>query len=139
MYIRGINKEVKYFADKIENLNNGLFKTRRADRIKSVIKRFLRAQEKGKFQDVRKMIINSEDIKNILTTRKHFDLWYLCWLANIEDGEDVYPGFEDIYDDFITFFNKLNIKYEEDSDSDSDYENVYVNGFSDSDSDSDSE
>ena len=138
LYIRGLNNDIKYFENRIENLNNGLFITKNVDRIKSLIKSFLRYQEKGKLKDISKMIINEDEITNIIKTRKHFDLWYLRWLVFIEDGEDVYPGFKNIYDVFTIFFNKLNIKYE-DSDSDSDSEIVYANGISESDSDSDSD
>ena len=42
LYIRGLNKEFKYFIDKLDDLNNGLFESHRADRIKYFMKRFLR-------------------------------------------------------------------------------------------------
>ena len=52
-FIRGINKEFKYLINKLDNLNNGLFESYNiADRIKYFMKRFLRAQEKGKLKDI---------------------------------------------------------------------------------------
>ena len=44
--IRGINKEFKYFINKLDDLNNGLFESKISNRIKYFMKRFLRAQEK---------------------------------------------------------------------------------------------
>ena len=34
LFIRGINKKFKYFIDKLDDLNNGLFESHRANRIK---------------------------------------------------------------------------------------------------------
>ena len=51
-FIRGINKEFKYFINKLDNLNNGLFESNISNRIKYFMKRFLRAQEKGKLKDI---------------------------------------------------------------------------------------
>ena len=42
LFIRGINKEFKYFIDNLDDLNNGLFESHRADRIKYFMKRFLK-------------------------------------------------------------------------------------------------
>ena len=40
LYIRGLNKEFKYFINKLDNLNNGLFESYIADRIKYFMKDF---------------------------------------------------------------------------------------------------
>ena len=61
LFIRGINKEFKYFIDKLDDLNNGLFESHRADRIKNFMKRFLRAQEKGKLKDISNMVLPRYD------------------------------------------------------------------------------
>ena len=61
LYIRGINKEFKYFIDKLDDLNNGLFESHRADRIKNLMKRFLRGQEKGKLKDISNLMLPRYD------------------------------------------------------------------------------
>ena len=58
LFIRGINK---YFIDKLDDLNNGLFESHRADRIKNFMKRFLRAQEKGKLKDISSLMLPRYD------------------------------------------------------------------------------
>ena len=50
--IIGINKELKYFAERINEAPNGLFESHKVDRIKYFIKRFLRGQERGKLKDI---------------------------------------------------------------------------------------
>ena len=60
-FIRGINKEIKYFMNKKDNINNGLFESKLTDRIKFNIKRFLRGQEKGKLKDISNFILPKYD------------------------------------------------------------------------------
>ena len=126
-FIRGINKEFKYFINKLDNLNNGLFESYIADRIKYFMKRFLRGQEKGKLKDISEfeieydIVFNLNKIKNELNNIDQ----YLDFILNCYHKEDLifintYPGFIDFYYYFNLFFTKLNIKYEYDSDSDSD-------------------
>ena len=47
LFIRGINKELKYFVDNIHKVTKGLFMGHKADRIKYFIKLFLRGLEWG--------------------------------------------------------------------------------------------
>ena len=42
LYIRGLNKEFKYFINKLDKLNDGLFESPIANKIKYNMKRFLR-------------------------------------------------------------------------------------------------
>ena len=158
LFIRGINKEFKYFIDKLDDLNNGLFESHRADRIKNFMKRFLRAQEKGKLKDISNMVFREDDVDNLIFINKQFSMYKIRWDyfndsdeddvdvdvvdddsddEDVVDGKNVYPGFKEIYDIFELFFSKLNIKYEYDSDSDSDSDYEIVLNVSDSDSDSD--
>ena len=127
LFIRGLNKEFKYFIDKLDDLNNGLFESHRADRIKNFMKRFWRAQETGKLKDISEfeieydIVFNLNKIKNKLNNIDQ----YLDFILNCYHKEDLifintYPGFIDFYYYFNLFFTKLNIKYEYDSDSDSD-------------------
>ena len=66
LFIRGINKEFKYFIDKLDDLNNGLFESHRADRIKNFMKRFLRAQERGKLKDISGLMLPSNILNNLI-------------------------------------------------------------------------
>ena len=125
-FIRGINKEFKYFINKLDNLNNGLFESYIADRIKYFMKRFLRAQEKGKLKDISEFEIEYDIVFNLIKIKNKFNNidQYLDFILNCYHKEDLifintYPGFIDFYY-FNLFFTKLNIKYEYDSDSDSD-------------------
>ena len=118
-FIRGINKEFKYFINKLDNLNNGLFESYIADRIKYFMKRFLRGQEKGKLKDISEFVLPREDLDNLIFINEHFGYYKLRYDAFDDDDEKPYPGFKKIYDIFKLFFNQ--IKYEGfDSDSDID-------------------
>ena len=151
-FIRGINKEFKYFLNKQDNLNNGLFESYIADRIKNFMKIFLRAQEKGKLKDISKFEIPDDIVFNINEIKVLFDAWKLRYdaLNNVSDSDEdfdevnevVYPGFGKLYKLFKIFYNKLNIYYEEeesDNDSDGEYEIKFVYSDSDSDRDRDSD
>ena len=61
LYIRGINKESKYFIDKLDEINDGLFKSKRSDRLCYLIKRFLRGQEKGKLKNISDLMLPKYD------------------------------------------------------------------------------
>ena len=61
LYIRGINKEFKYFYNHLDEINNGLFKSKRSDRLCYLIKRFLRGQEKGKLKDISGLMLPKYD------------------------------------------------------------------------------
>ena len=66
LYIRGINKELKYFVDNMDEATRGLFQNHRVARIKKFIKRFLLAQERGRLQDTRNFILEREDVENLI-------------------------------------------------------------------------
>ena len=163
LFIRGINKEFKYFIDKLDDLNNGLFESHRANRIKYFMKIFLRGQEKGKLRDISELEIDEKDVNNLIFIKDKFrchkiryDYFYddddNDYFYNDEDDDDddednssndVYPGFKDIYDVFELFYSRIKIKHEDsdsdsDCDCDSDFEIVLPVSDSDSESDSDS-
>ena len=146
-FIRGINKEFKYFINKLDNLNNGLFESNISNRIKYFMKRFLRAQEKGKLKDISEFILPRYDVDNLIFINDRFRMYKIRWDffnpsddsddsddSDVEvgiddsddeddevDGKNVYPGFKEIYDIFNLFFSKIKIEgCVSDSDCDSD-------------------
>ena len=130
LFIRGINKEFKYFIDKLDDLNNGLFESHRADRIKYNMKRFLRGQEKGKLKDISNLMLPRYDVDNLIFINNKFRMYKIRWdffnasddsddsddeddgsddvdvdvgiddSDDEDDGKNVYPGFKEIYDIF---------------------------------------
>ena len=126
LYIRGLNKEFKYFYNHLDEINNGLFKSKRSDRLCNLIKRFLRGQEKGKLKDISEFEIYEDDVVfNLIKIKNKFNNidQYLDFILNCYHKEDLifintYPGFIDFFYYFNLFFTKLNIKYEYEYDSD---------------------
>ena len=72
LFMRGINKEFKYFVDNINEASRGLFQNYRVARIKKFIKRFLLSQERGKLQDTSNFEISSNDTDNLIKIKKIF-------------------------------------------------------------------
>ena len=66
LFIRGINKEFKYFVDNINEATRGLFENHRVDKIKKIIKKFLLAQKLGYLNDVSNFEIESSDVDNLI-------------------------------------------------------------------------
>ena len=81
LYIRGLNKEFKYFKNKLDNLNNGLFESYISDRIKNIMKRFLRAQEKGKLKNISGLMLPSNIFNNLIFINKQFEFYKLRYDA----------------------------------------------------------
>ena len=134
LFIRGINKEFKYFVENINEASRGLFENPRVVRIKKFIKRFLLSQERGKLQDTSNFEINNIDIDNLIKIKKNFLNFnqYINFCKSCYDDDDgsfidPYPGFKNIYDDYELFCSKFKIKYEEGK--------SFLDYYSDSDSD----
>ena len=72
LFIRGIDKEIRYFVDHIDEAFRGLFENHRVVRIKKFIKQFLLGQKKGKLQDTSNFEINNIDIDNLIKIEKNF-------------------------------------------------------------------
>ena len=132
LFIRGINKEFKYFYKHLDEINDGLFKSERSDSLCYLIKRFLRGQEKGKLRDISNFVIYEDDVDYLIKIKDKFRCYKIRYDAlkeisdddsdsdsdsDADDVDDPYPGFENIYYYFELYFSKLNIEYE-DSDSD---------------------
>ena len=128
LFIKGIDKEFKYFVDNMDDATTSLFKSYKVDRIKYFIKRFLKGKERGKLRDISKFEIEENDVDNLISIKEQFNNFNQLINYRFEyEGEDddfynPYPGFKNIYGDFELFFSKLKIKYDSDSDSDSDSE-----------------
>ena len=72
LFIRGINKEFKYFVDNINEAYRGLFENHRVDKIKKIIKKFLLAQKLGYLNDVSDFEIKSSDVDYLIKIKKIF-------------------------------------------------------------------
>ena len=72
LFIRGINKEFKYFVDNINDANRGLFENHKVARIKYFIKRFLKGQERCKLKDTNNFEISNIDVVNLIKIKKFF-------------------------------------------------------------------
>ena len=141
LFIRGLNKYFECFTKKLDSLNDGLFESNISNTIKKYMKRFLRSQEKGKFNNINKFIIPSYDIdnmlSNILLVNKDFENYkirydFFCKYRSDDyynkdneyfvDGKP-YPGFKEFYDIFKMILNQINFNvYGNDYDCDSDME-----------------
>ena len=141
LYIIGINKEFKHILDKIDDLNNGLFESNRVNRIKNIIKGFLRAQERGKLKDISGIVFNDYEVNNIIKIKKNFSMFKLRYDFCIEgdDGFDPYPGFKEFYDICELFYNDIKFTSYSESESESESESDIEINYYDSDSDSDSD
>ena len=71
LFIRGINKEFKYFVDNINDASRGLFENHRVDKIK-IIKKFLLAQKLGYLNDVSNFEIKGSDVDYLIKIKKNF-------------------------------------------------------------------
>ena len=139
LYIRGINKEFRYILINLDDLNSGLFESNKVNRIKKIIKRYLRGVEIGKLRDISGLVFNEYEVDNIIKIKENFSKFKLRYDFCIEgddgfdpspgfkefydifciegdDGFDPYPGFKEFYDICESFYN--DIKFISDSDSD---------------------
>ena len=110
LYIRGLNKEFKYFYNHLDEINNGLFKSKRSDRLCYLIKRFLRGQEKGKLKNISEFVIYEEVVDYLIKIKDNFYYYKIRYDAlkessdvddddedsDADDVDDPYPGFENI-------------------------------------------
>ena len=119
--IRGINNEFGYLKNKLDTqLNNGLFESPIAKRIKYFIKMYFRAREKGKLRNISDLELQKEDLDNLLFFVREY-VYYKIRYDFFDDDEKPYPGLIEFYDATFKFFNEVNSDcYDSDSDSDSD-------------------
>ena len=107
LLIIGINKLFFDFTNKYETNTRKLFVSRYSDRIKYVIKRFLKGQETGKLKDISSLILRRYDFSHIedLYLNMNFDF------EEYEKRSDNNPGYRDFYELFCKFYNKIKIEY----------------------------
>ena len=148
LYIRGLNKEFEYFINKLDKLNEGLFESNIADRIKYNMKRFLRVQEKGKIKNISGLMLRSNIFNNLIFINEQFEYLkqrYDTFCDGDDYGSDSdsdsdsdddsvseylvdgkpYPGFKEFYDIFKIIFSQIKNE-DSDSDSDSDIEDFDI-------------
>ena len=144
LFIRGLNTYFKCFTKKLDCLNRGLFESNTSNTIKKYMKRFLRSQEKGKFNHLNNLIIPSYDldiIRDIIFINEQFEYYkrrcicdlsddsdddnggyggydgYDDWGASLVDSQ-FFPGFKKFHNIFIKIFDQLNYnRYDCESDS----------------------
>ena len=120
LFIRGLNKELKYLINKLDNLNDGLFESNTVNRIKFIMKRFLRGQEKGKLQDINGLFLPYNIFSNFIIINEQFEFYKQRYDAFCDDSDNdsddsddsdddsdeylvdgkPYPGFIEFYDIF---------------------------------------
>ena len=99
LFIIGINKELKYFVDNINEASTGLFENHRVDRIKYFIKRFLKGQERGKLKDISNLMLPKYDFSYIEEFYHNVCLEF--------DDNPIYIEFVDL---ISKLFNKIKIE-----------------------------
>ena len=128
LFIRGLNKEFKYIIDFTKDYDNE-FKSHKLDIIMKFIKRFLRAQEKGRLKDISNFEFNNDDVDNIIELIKNLPKYYYFiqifydWSRyDDDDDESLISRYEIYKDDLELFLSKLNIEtVYSDTDSDDDF------------------
>ena len=105
LFIIGLDKELKYFADHINEAPTGLFESHKVDRIKYFIKRFLKGQERGKLKD----------ISNLMLPKYYFfyiEDFYLNIYYEFEFDDN--PIYVEFFDLIRKLYNKIKIEYFDD-------------------------
>ena len=132
LFVRGLNLYFKCFTKKLDYLNHGLFESNISNKIKKYMKRFLRAQEKGKFNHINNLIIPSYDldiIRDIIFINEQFELYKIRCICDLSDDSDdddnggyggyddwgaslvdskFFPDFKEFYNIFTKIFDQLN-------------------------------
>ena len=128
LFIRGLNKEFKYFINKLDDLNNGLFESPIANRIKYIMKRFLRAQERGKLKDISNLMLPRDDVYNLIFINDRFRMYKIRWdyFNPSDDSDDSDDDIDDEDDDSDDSYDvDVGIDDSDDEDDEVDGKNVY--------------
>ena len=127
LFIRGLNKEfgqLKNKMDKMDMIDKDFFESPKIIRIKNFIKRFLRAQEKGRLKNISDFVIYDYDVVDKIIDKnfnRFLKLYRMRWdyfndsdyednENNGYDGKNDFPGFKEFYDNYELFFSQINYK-----------------------------
>ena len=119
------------------------FKDYKLDKIMKMIKRFLRAQEKGKFKDISNLEFDYFDISNIYEIKKDIYYYYsiiqeLYDWSKGKDDESLVSRYDIYKHDLELFLSRLNIEIEYSDDDDCCFDDYDIElSFSDDDSEDD--
>ena len=103
LFIRGINKELGYFVEKYFTDITDIFVSCYCEKIKSFIKKIMKAQELKYLKETSCFKFKGIDVENIvfLFERIKFDI----------EEDDVFifyiPGYKDFYELFCEFYDKI--------------------------------
>ena len=146
LFIRGLNSYFKSFSKKLDLINHGLFESKLCNNIIKYMKRFLKKQKRGEFNNLNKLVIPSYDnkfIRDINFINEQVDLYKIRYDFIYENGYQYdsdtneylvhglpYHGFDLFYDVFKKVIDQLDlssfkfIEYDDDIDiySDSDFD-----------------
>ena len=141
LFIRGINKELDKFTEQYLFDCSELFVSRFSDRIKFIIKKFMKAQELNYLKDTSCFKFKECDVENIVFLFERMNFDFEEDEEFVDGHPDDYPGYRDFYELFCKFYDKINFDSDsDDSDSDgvdSDELEDILSGYEDSETDSD--
>ena len=106
LFIRGINKEIESFVEKYLTDTTELFVSSYNDRIKSFIKKIMKAQELGYLNDTSCFKFKKCDFENIAFIFEN--IVFLFEIMNFDFEEDDYSEYRYFYELFCKFYNKIN-------------------------------
>ena len=137
--LKGINNELGYLKNKMAFIKDGLFNSKRVERIKKLIKIYKKGVDKGKFRNVIEFALKKEDFPDLHCYALHFVFFKEFYNSCCCEDNNEKTGIEEFYNCNYEFFINLLVSsfehnYESDSDSDSDSDCKII---FDSDSDSD--
>ena len=144
--IKGINKKFRYlayFMEEESEYDDDKFKDHRLDSVMKDIKKFLRAQEKGKLKDIRNLEFGYYDINNIYEIKKYKYDYYdtirdLYDWSKYNNDESIVSRYEIYKYDLELFLSKLNFE-NVDRDIDSDDLEIILSMLNGENMDSDSD
>ena len=144
--IKGINKKFRYlayFMEEESEYDDDKFKDHKLDSVMKDIKKFLRAQEKGKLKDIRNLEFGYYDINNIYEIKKYKYDYYdtirdLYDWSKYNNDESIVSRYEIYKYDLELFLSKLNFE-NVDRDIDSDDLEIILSMLNGENMDSDSD
>ena len=137
LYIRGINKKCGEFISRIDFSRRDIFNSHPANNLKCYIKKFLKAQERGRLKDISCFYFEYFDASNIECLLEQLDYYNDLYVDSdsCEFNQEYCDLFIDIhfpgYKEFFELISLINDKIEK--------EDPIFKNNNDSDSDSDSD